>query len=64
MTYHALDAAQLRGKLDRGESLSLTEIAYLYESDEVGRDELAAYFDGDATAELDDGRVQSKVTDY
>lgn len=63
LTFHALDADHLREKLDAGESLSLTEIAYLYESDDVTRDELAAYFE-DGRAELDDGRVQSKVTDY
>ncbi|PSP77190.1 hypothetical protein BRC81_10405 [Halobacteriales archaeon QS_1_68_20] len=64
VTFHALDADHLREKLDRGESLSLTEIAYLYESDEVGRDELAEYFDASRSPDLDDGRVQSKVTDY
>lgn len=64
VTYHALDADQLRGKLERGESLSLTEIAYLYEADDVSRDELAAYFEDSRTTDLDDGLVQSKVTDY
>ncbi|WP_323674456.1 hypothetical protein [Halorubellus sp. PRR65] len=63
VTNHDLDVDHLTGKLDAGESLSLTEIAYLYESTEVGRDELATYFDDDA-GELDDGRVQAKVTDY
>lgn len=63
-TFHALDTDQLRAKLDRGESLSLTEIAFLYDADDFGRDELAEYF-GDARApELDDGRVQSKMSDY
>lgn len=62
VTFHALDADQLRGKLADGADLSLTEIAYLYEADAVSRDELAAYFEG--AEELDDGRVQSKVTDY
>lgn len=64
VTYHALDADHLRRKLDEGESLSLTEIAYLYESDDVSRDELAEYFGEARAADLDDGRVQSKVTDY
>jgi hypothetical protein len=63
VTNHDLDVDHLTAKLEAGESLSLTEIAYLYESTAVGRDELAAYFDDDA-GDLDDGRVQSKVTDY
>jgi hypothetical protein len=62
VTYHALDADQLRGKLEDGADLSLTEIAHLYESDAVGREELAAYFED--REGVDDGRVQSKVTDY
>lgn len=62
VTYHALDADGLREKLERGEELSLTEVAYLYESDDVGRDELAAYFED--RDPVDDGRVQSKATDY
>lgn len=64
LTFHSLDADQLTGKLEAGESLSLTEIAYLYESDAVSRDELARYFDDARTPDLDDGRVQSKVTEY
>lgn len=63
-TFHALDTDQLRRKLDAGESLSLTEIAYLYEAEDFGRDELAEYFGDRRAPELDDGRVQSKVTDY
>lgn len=64
VTYHDLNVDHLTGKLESGESLSLTEIAYLYESSDVGRDELAEYFDDERTGDLDDGRVQSKVTDY
>ncbi|MFC4359720.1 hypothetical protein ACFO0N_17380 [Halobium salinum] len=63
-TLHALDTDQLRRKLESDESLSLTEIAYLYEADDLGRDELAKYFGDTRAPELDDGRVQSKVTDY
>jgi len=63
VTNHDLNADHLRGKLEAGDPLSLTEIAYLYESADVGRDELAAYFEAD-DRDLDDGRVQSKVTDY
>ena len=62
VTYHSLDADQLLEKLDAGGDLSLTEIAYLYESDDVSRELLAAHFEG--REEVDDGRVQSKVTDY
>ena len=64
VTYHALDADHLRRKLADDEPLSLTEIAYLYESDDVAPDELAEYFGASQASELDDGRVQSKVTDY
>jgi hypothetical protein len=64
VTYHALDADHLRQKLAADESLSLTEIAYLYESDDVTPDELAEYFGASRAADLDDGRVQSKVTEF
>lgn len=64
VTYHALDADHLRTKLAGDESLSLTEIAYLYESADVSRDELAAYFEDSRAPDIEDGRVQSKVTDY
>lgn len=64
VTYHALDADHLLSKLDDDESLSLTEIAYLYESGVVTPDELAAYFDDARAPDIEDGRVQSKVTDY
>ena len=64
VTYHALDADHLRQKLADDESLSLTEIAYLYESDDVTPDELAGFFGESRAAELDDGRVQSKVTEF
>jgi hypothetical protein len=62
LTFHSLDADQLLGKLESGEALSLTEIAHLYESEAVSGEELAAHFEG--REEVDDGRVQSKVTDY
>ena len=65
VTFQSLTAEQLRKKLERGESLSLTEIAFLHDSDEVRMDELARYFrDEDATREVDDGRIQSKVTNF
>jgi len=37
--------------------------AAVVEVADVARDELAEYFEDDA-GDLDDGRVQSKVTDY
>lgn len=64
VTYHALDAETLRAKLERGDDLTLTELAYLHESDAVSRDELAAHLGSDRRADVDDGRVQAKVTDY
>lgn len=65
VTFHELTGDQLRRKLERGETLSLTEIAYLHESDEVRMDELARYFrDAAEASEIDDGRIQSKVTNF
>lgn len=64
VTYHALDADHLRTKLRNGDALSLTEIAYLYDSDDVSPEELASFFDDARAPDVDDGRVQSKVTDY
>lgn len=66
VTYHDLTADQLRRKLERGETLSLTEIAFLHESNEVRMDELARYFrdSEEAASEVDDGRIQSKVTNF
>lgn len=65
LTYQSLTAEGLRHKLERGETLSLTEIAYLHESDDVRMDELAEYFrESDGPSEIDDGRIQSKVTSF
>ncbi|PSP56297.1 hypothetical protein BRC82_02040 [Halobacteriales archaeon QS_1_67_19] len=66
LTFQSLTAEQLRHKLERGDTLSLTEIAYLHQSDEVRMDELARYFRDadDSTPEVDDGRIQSKVTNF
>jgi hypothetical protein len=66
LTFRNLSVDQLRSKLESGEELSLTEIAYLHDSDEVRMDELARYL-GDAeeaTSGIDDGRIQSKVTNF
>lgn len=62
LTYQSLSGDQLIEKLRRGESLSLTELAYLHESDDVRDDELARYFTD--VDEIDDGRIQSKVTSF
>lgn len=65
LTFHALSADGLVAKLERGEELSLTEIAFLQRSGEVRPDELARYLGEDAPATgVDDGRIQSKVTDF
>jgi len=62
-TFHALSADGLLGKLRTGETLSLTEIAYLQQSDEVSGGELARYFSDDEDT-VDDGRIQAKVTQF
>lgn len=65
LTFQSLTVEQLRHKLERGETLSLTEIAFLHESDEVRMDELARYFrNTERVAKIDDGRIQSKVTNF
>lgn len=65
LTFQSLTAEELRRKLERGEDLSLTEIAFLHRSDDVRMDELARYFaDDDPTGGVDDGRIQSKVTNF
>jgi hypothetical protein len=65
LTFHGLTVEGLRAKLERGEELSLTELAVLQDSDAVRPDELAAYFEADdPTDGVDDGRIQSKVTNF
>ncbi|WP_256295695.1 hypothetical protein [Haloarchaeobius salinus] len=65
LTFHGLTVEGLRARLERGEELSLTELAVLHDSDAVRPDELAAYFgDDDPTGGVDDGRIQSKVTNF
>lgn len=64
VTFHALDADHLREKVAAGESLSLPEIAHLYQSDDVTRDELADLLGESRADGVDDGRVQAQVTDY
>ena len=62
-TYHSLSTDQLLRRLKNGESLSLTELAYLQRSDELSRNELAEYLTADEQ-EIDDGRIQAKVTHF
>ncbi len=65
MTFQSLTVEQLRHKLEAGEELSLTEIAYLHGSDEIQMDELAEYFrDADEELAIDDGRIQSRMTNF
>jgi DNA-binding transcriptional regulator YiaG len=54
----------LRRKLELGEQLSLTEIAFLQESDAVSATELARYLDVDRATSVEDGRIQSRVSDF
>jgi len=61
-TYHALDADTLLRKLRDDESLSLTELAFLHASDDVSREELTRHLDDGE--DFDDGRIQSKVTEF
>ncbi|WP_267161423.1 hypothetical protein [Halovenus salina] len=63
VTFHALSTEELLRRLRAGETLSLTEIAYLQQSDEISQAELARYFSGDEET-IDDGRIQSKVTQF
>jgi hypothetical protein len=57
-------AEALRRKLELGEELSLTEIAFLQSGDAVSDEELARYLGSERAADIDDGRIQSRVTDF
>ncbi|MEZ3142408.1 hypothetical protein [Halobaculum sp. MBLA0143] len=61
VTYTALTAETIRQKARRGESLSLTEVAFADESDEV---DLATVLEADEEPTVDDGRIQARVTDF
>jgi hypothetical protein len=63
VTFHALTAETIRRKAEDGEDLSLTEIAYADASDEIDLAEFAAYVAADEQ-EVDDGRIQARVTDF
>lgn len=54
----------LRRKLELGEDLTLTEIAVLQDSDAVSEAELARYLGEERASEVEDGRIQSRVTDF
>ena len=62
VTYERLSPESLLHKLEAGEALSLTELAYLHGHDDVSRERLARYVADDET--VDDGRIQSKVTEF
>jgi len=62
VTYERLSPESLLHKLESGDELSLTELAYLHGHDDVSRDRLARYVADDE--EIDDGRIQSKVTEF
>lgn len=61
-TFHALTGEELLRRLEDGESLTLSELAYLQRSDDVPRGELADALAGERRVE--DGRIQSRVTDF
>ncbi len=61
-TFHALSGEELLRRLEAGETLSLAELAYLQRSDDVPRGELADALAGEQRVE--DGRIQSRVTDF
>ncbi|WP_114575550.1 hypothetical protein [Saliphagus sp. LR7] len=61
-TFHALSGEGLLRRLEDGETLSLSELAYLQRSDDVPRGELADALAGERRVE--DGRIQSRVTDF
>lgn len=62
VTYERLSPESLLHKLGQGEELSLTELAYLHRHDDVSRERLARYVADDE--DVDDGRIQSKVTEF
>ena len=64
VTYQTLSADGLLRKLELGEELSLTELAFLHRSDEVSADRLARYLRDADRSGVDDGRIQSKVTEF
>ena len=64
MTYRALSVEEVRRKLREDEPLSLTEMAYADARPEIGDAEFARAIKGEESAEVDDGRIQTRVTDF
>ncbi len=65
LTFHRLSVDRLQDRLAAGESLSLTELAYLRQSDAIRDDELVRYLEeSETTARIEDDRIQSRVTDF
>ncbi|GAA0205483.1 hypothetical protein [Halobaculum roseum] len=66
VTFRALSVAEVRRKMRAGETLSLTELAFADAREEIAPDEFAEYVRGDDTDDrsVDDGRIQSRVTDF
>ncbi len=62
VTFHALSAEAIRRKAEDGEDLSLTEIAYADASGEIDLAEFAEYLS--SGPDVDDGRIQARVTDF
>jgi len=61
VTYTSLTPETIRQKAERGEPLSLTEIALADQSDEI---DLATVVETDKEPAVDDGRIQARVTDF
>src|SRR6056297_2836358 len=61
-----LTVEQLREKLRRGDTLSLPELAVAQASEEITSDELTRYAASrsEEPTAIEDGRIQSKVTDF
>lgn len=64
VTYHELTPAHLRRKAAAGDRLTLTEIAYADSHPEIDPVEFAELAGGDPEPDVDDDRVQAKVTDF
>ena len=64
VTYRALSVEAVRRKIRAGEPLSLTEIAYADARPELGDAEFARAVEGEASTGVDDGRIQTRVTDF
>ncbi|MFC7097124.1 hypothetical protein [Halobaculum marinum] len=64
VTFHALSVAEVRRKMRAGDPLSLTELAFADARTEIAPDEFAEYLRGDDADGVDDGRIQSRVTDF